>query len=171
MYIYDKPIKLQHNEIPGKINQETGEVKPIEKRKNNIPDGKSLLDYEKFHLKNDKLSKVALNLKILSYEELGVIDYMCTLSEFGTNSLKPINNETSLVDLESIFSIPRQRIKSVFQKLFRLGVYLEITYFSAKEEKELTYWVLNPYISWKGRLKDDSMFSHFSDCYITKLIQ
>lgn len=170
MYVYNKPIKLKHSEIPAKLDQETGEITVIKKRQNNIPEGKSLLDYERFHMKNDKFSKIALQTKILSYEELGVIDYMCTLSEFGTNSLKPLNDEITSLELEAIFNISRNRVKKLFNKLFQLGVYLQITYYSNTEMTEVTYWVLNPYISWKGKLKEDSMFSHFKDTTITKLL-
>ena len=170
-YDYEKTIKLKHHERPAKIDSSTGEVIEIKERPNNIPDGKSLLNYERFHMKNDKLAKVAKQTGLLSYEDLGIIDYMCTISEMGTNSLKPLTDDTSTRDLESLFDIPKNRVKKVFDKLFNLGVYLQITYYSAREDQKLTYWVLNPYISWKGKLRNDSMFKHFNDTAITKLIR
>jgi len=169
--MYTTQLKLDHNEIPAKINIETGEIKEIRKHVSNLPDGKSKLDYKRFHMKNDRLASVARDTKLLTYEDLGIIDYMCTISEMGTNSLKPLNSDTPTTIMVEKFGIDKRRIKPLFENLFKLGVYLEITYYSAREDREVTYWVLNPYISWKGRIKDDSMFNHFDDCIITRLIK
>ena len=42
--MYTQEIKLKHNEIAATIDVETGEVKPITKRVNNIPDGKEIFE-------------------------------------------------------------------------------------------------------------------------------
>jgi len=167
--MYTAQIKLRHNEVPAKIDLETGEIMEINKKPNNIPDGKSKLDYDRFHIKNDRLSNLVKN-GIISHEENSIISLMCSMAEMGTNALKPITDDTSLLLLGDHFSINRHRVGKVIDRLRILGVFLQIRYYSDSQQKELTYWVLNPNISWKGRLKDDSMFMHFSDTTITKLL-
>ena len=167
--MYTTQVKLNHNEVPAKINMETGEVLTISKRHNNIPDGKSKLDYDRFHIKNDKLSNLVKN-GILTHEENSIISLMCSMSEMGTNALKPLTDDTNLILLADHFSINRHKVGRVLERLRTLGVFLQIRYFSDSQQKDVSYWVLNPNISWKGRLKDDSMFAHFSDTTITKLL-
>jgi hypothetical protein len=169
-YDYTQIVKLNHNEVASKINIETGEVTEIKQRVNNIPSGKSKLDYERFYIKNENFTKICKNLKLLTYEELGIVDYMCSISEFNTNSLSPLSDETTNIYLAETFDIPRHRIPKIMKKLFTLGVYLQLKYFSASLHKEVNCWVLNPNISWKGKLKDDSMFEHFKDTTISKLL-
>ena len=54
---------------------------------------------------------------------------------------------------------------------FAVSDYKEYQKALDKYKNELKeYWVLNPNISWKGRLKDDSIFKHFSNTDISKLI-
>jgi hypothetical protein len=48
-----------------------------------------------------------------------------------------------------------------------LGVYAHIRI----HETEISeYWILNPYISWKGKLKSDSIFVQFANTKISKLL-
>lgn len=167
--MYTQNLKLKHNEVPAKIDMETGEVITISRRVNNLPEGKSKLDYDRFHIKNDNLSNLVRN-GIITHEENSIISLMCSMAEMGTNALKPITDETSLLLLADEFSVNRNRIGKVIERLRTLGVFLQIRYFSHSQQKDVTYWVLNPNISWKGRLKDDSIFNHFHDTTITKLL-
>lgn len=169
--MYKKEIKLEDNEIPAIINKETGEIKALEPRPNNFPEGKGKFkEYEKYHITNDRFNKVMLAGNFLSYEEVGIISYMSSIAEINTNSLYPLSNDSSTYQLQEWFNVDRKKIKKILDKFFRLGVFLEITYYSASQERELTYWVLNPNISWKGRLRDDSIFTHFKDTLVTKLL-
>lgn len=167
-YDYVKDLKLKHHEIPAKIDKRTGQVTEIldvERSGSNIPKGKSLLKYDRFNIVNSTLF-VKLT-KYFTMEELGVISYMASIAEFNTNSLKPLSDETSLRELEEIFNISKNRIGKITDKLFKFGVFLQI---KVHVESVKEYWVLNPYISWKGRLKNDSIFEHFIGTDITKLI-
>ena len=165
--MYIQEVKLQHNESIMILNKNTGEaVELVSKTKsNNIPVDKSKLSYQHFNIVNSDLFK-KLN-KYFTMEELGIIAYMASIAEFNTNSLKPLCDDTSLRELGDIFNTSKDRVGKIFTKLFRFGVYLQIKVYK-NELKE--YWVLNPNISWKGRLKDDSIFKHFSNTDISKLI-
>jgi len=165
---YTKEVKLKHDEVAAKINTRTGEVIEVKQRPNNLPEGKSKLDYKKYHITNDLF---ATRVKgIFSYEEIGIVTYMSSIAEINTNSLKPLTNETSAVILGEKFGIDRKKVKKIFDKLFNWGVYLQLTYYSYSEDAKVTYWVLNPFISWKGNLKDDSIYTHFKDTNLTKLL-
>src|SRR5574343_46053 len=167
MYIYDKPIKLQHNEIPGKINQETGEVKLIEKRKNNIPEGTSKLEYQEFGILNLKTTKILE--KHLSNLEFSVLLKMINRVEFNTNSLSPLNDDISIRQLAEVFNLSVNTVPKLFKKLFDLGVYMQLQISEDNESKQ--YWVLNPYIFWRGKLVKDSLFYTFKNTDISKLLQ
>lgn len=168
---YEQTVKLPHNKKLVSVDIETGDMKELPKRMNNIPQGKSKLDYERYHISNDKFIKAIISTGVLDYEHLGIISYMSSIAEINTNSLRPLTNDTTAVDLAEKFGINRKKVKVIFDKLFKVGVFLQLNYYSYSEDREVTYWVLNPYISWKGKLKDDSIFSHFKDTTIAKLLQ
>ena len=163
--MYTQEIKLKHNEIAATIDVETGEVKPITKRVNNIPDGKSKLDYDNFSIINNNSIKELSSL--LSNEELGIILKMIERADFNSNSLKPLSDETSIRCLGEYFNIGKNKVSAIFKKLFELGVYAHVR---IHEEKLSEYWILNPYISWKGRLKNDSIFIQFANTKVAKLL-
>jgi hypothetical protein len=168
---YKKEVKLKHNErLHSKVNIETGEEIILPNYQNNIPEGQSLLKYRRFHIKNDNTYKL-VKLGIITHEDNSLIDMMASMAEMGTNSLQPLNDETSVLLLADYFDVPRKRVIKSLDKLRKLGVFLQIKYFSDSQKKEVEFWVLNPYISWKGILKKDSIFKHFSDTTITKLLR
>ena len=167
---YEQNLHLQHHEVAAKINKETGEVKEQPKRMNKIPKGKSKLNYERYHISNDVFIKKALSSNLLNNEELGIVTHMGSIAEINTNSLRPLTNDVTLKDLSERFQVPIKRVEKIFKKLFSLGVYAQLNYFSYSENQEVTYWVLNPYISWKGTLNNDSIFSAFSDTLVCKLV-
>lgn len=164
--MYTTNLRLKHNEIPAKVDIDTGEVLTINRRPNNFPDGKSKLDYEEFGMINIKMLRVLR--EECSRTEISIIMHMVDLSEFGTNSLRPLNDETSYRELGKVFDLDHKTIKDIFVKLKYLGVYLQLNITEVDGAKE--YWVLNPYISWKGRLKTDSLFITFANTRIVKLL-
>lgn len=165
---YESTIKLKHYESPAKINKQTGEVSEIETKKkvNNIPKDKILCNINNFTKLNCNVFPKLKALGLLTMEEIGIVSYMCSIAEFNTNSLKPLNNETTLQDLADTFDIGKNRVKKVFDKLFNLGVYAQ---FKIAENGTKEYWILNPNISWKGKLVTDSIFKQFEKCTISKL--
>lgn len=164
--MYKIELKLNHNEAPAKINKETGEVIVVGNKPNNLPEGKSKLDYNNFCILNTSASK-ELTL-LFSNEELGVIFHMVLMADFNTNALKPLNNDLSIRCKADILNLPRRKVLAITDKLFRYGVYMSVKIF---ENDANEYWVLNPYLSWKGKLKNDSLFYMFSDCPISKLLR
>lgn len=159
-------IKLNDNESLAVINKETAEVKEIRNRVNNLPDGKSPLVYDSFSIFNTGGS--AKLLPFFSNVELGVIMRMVIKSEYGTNSLRPFNDDSGVRDIAEGFGISKSSVLKVFNKLFHFGVYLQLKVSEVDGAKD--YWVLNPNISWKGRLKQDSLFAHFANTLVTKII-
>ena len=163
--MYTQEIKLQDNEKAAKINEETGVITTLSKRTNNIPEGHSKLNYTDFSIVNNDIVKKLKD--ILSNEELGIIFHMVSISDFNSNSLNPLCNDLSLRDKATILNIKKDRVKTITDKLFKLGVYLSIKVY---ENQEKEYWVLNPNISWRGRLVKDSLFIHFKNTIISKLL-
>lgn len=164
--MYKVEVKLNHNEVAAKVNTETGDTKLVKFRPNNIPDGKSKLSYKKFAIVNNDSIKILSDL--LSNEELGIVLHMIGIAEFNTNSLKPLNDSLSLRELEAELKISKNRVKPILEKLFKLGVYMQV---KIHEEDLKEFWVLNPYISWKGNLKTDSLFDSFMGTVIAKLLR
>jgi hypothetical protein len=166
--MYTKEIKLNDNEIAGRINVETGEITPLGARPNNLPKDKSKLKYDSFSIVNINTQKLLQSL--FNHEEYSIINYMISLAEINTNSLDPINDNTTIKELSEIFKINRNKTAKIMHKLYTHGVYLQINYYSYARKREVKYWVLNPNICWRGRLVNDSIFNHFKDTLISKLI-
>jgi len=165
--MYEKTIKLRENEVAAKLNIETGEVSEVATRKNNIPSGKSKLNYEKFGMLNIDASKRLE--KHLSNIELSVVLKMISRCEFRTNSLKPLNDTTSIRLLADEFNLSVNTVPKVLKRLYDFGVYMQLRI--VEDNEESNYWVLNPYIFWRGKLKDDSLFLTFSNTDLAKLLK
>lgn len=147
---YTRTFKLKDNEIPAKIDLETGEIIEVRNIFNNMPAGKEhWMQNEKF-CKMFSYSWKYLTLKLNS-DELKVLVIMTLMAQSGTNSLIPLNDEVSLVRLQEMFGIDRHRIQKILKKLFELGVYARFEV-SKIDEPYKKYWILNPYVSFKGRL-------------------
>jgi len=162
--MYDVNIKLKDNETAAKVNLQTGEITPIKKSRN-IPSGKSILNYKNFSLVNNDAIKILSDF--MTNEEMGIIYKMIYRADFNTNSLKPFSDDTSIRMLSEEFNVGKNKVLTIFKKLFEFGVYAHIR---IHEEKLSEYWILNPYISWKGKLKNDSIFSQFALTRIAKLL-
>lgn len=161
VFDYEQTIKLKHNEIPAKINKTTGEVREIKKRRNNLPEGKTILKQENFAKINVKT--IPYLIEECSKVELAIILQMVGKAEFNTNSLKPLSNETTVRELAEEFNISKNDVKRTFEHLYSLGVYASLKICKA-DSKEM--WILNPYISFKGKLTDDALVANFKDTKI-----
>ena len=164
--MYEITTKLQDNEVLMKVNAETGETKELKKRINNFPKGKSKLDYEDFGMINLKMLPILK--KLLTHTEISIVVTMIMKAEYNSNSLAPLTNETSVRQLAEIFNISPTIVNKTFDKLFDLGVYAQLKISTSNGNE---FWILNPYIYWKGKLKDDSLFIHFYDTTISKLLR
>jgi len=162
---YKTELELQDNEVAAKLNTETGEIKTVSKKINNIPHGKSKLDYEDFGMINIEMLKILK--KELTHLELSIVLIMISKADFNSNSLKPLNDETSIRTLSKEFNISVNSVPKVIASLRDKGVFAT---FRITEDEPKEYWILNPYIFWKGRLKEDSIFARFQKTKIVKLL-
>ena len=164
--MYKKEIVLHHNEIASKINVNTGEVIPLMNRPNNIPEGRSKLDYKRFGMLNLDLS-IKLE-KYFSNLEIAVIYKLINRVDFNNNSLNPLNDDVSIRMLADEFNISINSVPKVFSRLKEMGVYAQLDISEDSEDRK--YWILNPYLFWRGKLKDDSLFITFSKTDVAKLL-
>ncbi len=164
--MYTKTINLQDNEKPYRVNTETGEMTEVKQRLNNIPEGKSKLDYNNFGMIN--LDMLSVLKPLLSHTEISIIVSMIMKAEYNSNSLAPLNSETSIRELAETFGISVNTVPKVFKKLFDMGVYAQLKIATNKGNE---FWILNPYIYWKGKLKEDSLFKHFKNTEITRKLE
>jgi hypothetical protein len=163
-------LLLNHDETYAKINIDTGEITAFEIKSNatdnNMPLDKMRVRYKEFSVVDTSVLKKIRT--IFTPDELSVLIHFITISEFNTNSLKPFGDDLSLRELALLLDIKKDKVKSIINKLFTFGVFMSVKIY--KEEAK-TYWVLNPNISWKGRLIDKALFYHFDDCMVTKLLK
>lgn len=164
--MYTKTLKLHHNEVPATINKETGEVKEVKQRPNNIPDGTSLQKFEAFSKVNDKA--ISFLESVLTNEEMGIVFKMIKRSAYETNVMLPLNDETSYRELAEEFKIGKNKVDKIFTKLFNLGVYAQVRVANGPNSE---YWTLNPYISFKGRIISEAIKVYFNKTVIACAVQ
>ncbi len=150
---YEELIKFNHNEIPAKVNIETGELIELNPRKNNIPNNRQVF------LPNENFDKVyyashyvweELEL-LLSDLELRVARKLVSYGSMNNNSLKPLSNDVTLKNLALEFNIGKNRVKPIFNKLFNLGFYANIDVKDERYPDLNKFWVLNPYLTFSGK--------------------
>ena len=156
---YTRTFKLKDNEIPAKINLETGEIKEV---RNTFP--KTPEDFERW-LEKDKFIKRFTIIdnylkKVLKPDEYWIVSIMSDMADPVNNSLAPLDDDTSLRDLSGCFKINKDKIGKILDKLFILGVFARFDVY--KPEKPYTkYWILNPYISCKRKYMSTEIASLF----------
>jgi hypothetical protein len=89
------------------------------------------------------------------------------MAQFNTNSLDPLDDEFSTYALEEFFKVDRRKIKKIFKKLFDMGVYGKFSV-SEIDEPYKNYWILNPFISCKGKLIESDVVRLFYKTEITQ---
>lgn len=165
--MYQKTISLEHNETPYKMNLETGELKEVKLRHNNIPEGKSVHNSKELFTKvYDKVDTFLL--KILTPMEYRVVSIMRNRSKMNTNSLEPMNDDSSTKELAFLLNTNRNTIGKIIDKLRDLGVFatFEVT---NQYRQTVKCWILNPYISFKGKIVSDEMVRLFDDTIIAAI--
>ena len=90
---------------------------------------------------------------------------MIRLADYNTNSLAPLSNKTTVKELSEQFHIGINQVTKTFEKLFSLGVYAQfkISKYGMKE-----YWILSPYLSFRGKLIHDSIWQNFKGTILEK---
>lgn len=148
--MYTRNLRLKDNEAPAKINLETGEIIEVRNIFNSIPEGKELW------LKNEKFSKMfsyswGFLVRHLKSDELKVLVIMSLMAQPSTNSMPPLNEEVSMLQMEDYFGVDRRKLPKIFKTLFEVGVFARFEV-ANEDEHYKAYWILNPYISFKGKL-------------------
>lgn len=164
--MYKKTLNLKHHEKPAKIDLQTGEFIEINDRANNIPNNKEVFESKALFAKYYEKTHQFLR-RNLSHIEMSVVLELVHMSKMNTNSLEPLNDETTQLEISKIFDLDRRKSKMIFDKLFRLGVYAKFEVY--KPEVPYTkYWILNPYLSFKGKIIDSDIAKLFKGTMIHK---
>jgi hypothetical protein len=163
---YKQEFNLPHNCSPAMINKETGLTTEISVKPNNIPEGKSTWGIEEkgwrksFDYSWDFLEEVLTDL------ELRVVLKLARMAKLNTNSLEPLSDEITQVEISAYFKIDHRNSKKLFTKLHQLGVFGKFDV--VKENFAYTkYWVLNPYLSFGGKLIDTDIAKLFEGTALT----
>lgn len=165
-YDYTTEVRLKHNEKAAVVNMETEEVTLVKERPNNIPKGKEVFQPEGIFRKDYTNSWKFLQRE-LSPLELSAAMALALMAKANTNSLEPVNDETGVRELSERINVSVNKVKSVLQKLYDLGVYgrFSVAKIDAPFKK---FWILNPYLSFSGRLIHSDIAELFDDTHIQK---
>jgi DNA-binding MarR family transcriptional regulator len=164
--MYEQTVKLRHNEVAAKINIETGEYTEVSKKQFNVPEGKELFNPGSFSKRYDAAWNYLL--ENLTDKELSIVVKMTLVARFNSNSLEPLSNVSSVEEIAEHFGIHRNSVTKMFNKLLKHGVYAEFKFGAFDGIRH--YWVLNPYISFKGKTIDKALVDLFRTTNIAKLV-
>lgn len=149
------------------------------KRPNNLPEDKEI------HFKKGKFGKfyneaMDYMLEVFKPIELKIIMQMMSMASMRSNSLRPLNDETSIKQLSDTFGVHRNNIKRLLTKLYDHGIYAEFDFAKAPlsfnpndpstfsdVSKSSKYWVLNPFIMFRGKTIDTALVDLFRNTKIT----
>ena len=148
--MYVRKLNLKDNEIAAKVNAETGEITTLKTVLSSLPDNHEVwLPNSSFH----KTYEATWNflIKELKSDELKVVTIMSLMASANTNSLSPLNEELPITSLADYFKLDRSKIKKILNRLFDIGVFAKFEV-SKTDVPYTKYWILNPYVSFKGKL-------------------
>src|SRR5690554_6503281 len=120
---YEVTVKLNHNEVPARLNKETGEVIPVNSNAPKVPKDKSMEFFKTGQSYTQVFTKAWNLLETQTTDlEFKVAYKLALKAKAYTNSLEPLSPESSLRDISAELKVSHNSIKSVFDKLFKLGV-------------------------------------------------
>lgn len=165
-YDYKQEVELKHNESLLKMDNNTGEIKEVNKKKNNIPEGKEVFEPNAVFRKDYTNSWNFLR-RILTPLEFKAAFTLAMMAKANTNSLEPLNDDTTIPELMEILDMSKNKVRPILEKLWNLGVYGK---FEVKQaDKPYTkYWVLNPYLSFSGKIINSDIAGLFRGTHIAK---
>ena len=159
-------LRLKSEERPMIYNDYTQEIKEMPKYKNNIPEGKEIFEPNGIFKKDYTKSWEFLD-RVLTPLEFKVVAKLCRMAKMNTNSLEPLNDDTTANTIAEEFNIGRNKVNPLFKKLFQLGVYARFEAY--KPDLPFTkYWILNPYLSFSGKLIHSDIAKLFVGTIIEK---
>lgn len=171
MYIYNTPINLQNNEGLAKVNKETGEMQTI---KTGINSNRSNPEVVKHNANEKFIKNYTKSWELLASQtrpiEYKVAHMMSQMTKMITNSLEPLNDETTIREIAEKFTISTGKVKLIIDKLFKLGVYGKFECYN-EGERHSKYWVFNPYLSSNGPVMNKNSRDLFSNTLFAKIYQ
>ena len=163
---YHMTIGLDNDQVAAKVNIGTGEVTVVDRGNGKLPDGYEMVEMNKFsrHLPEvwNYLKKHLTNLEWVAATKMG---YMACAY---TNSLRHLNDQTTLMELSQAMDISVNRVSNVVKKLFELGVFAKFDVVEVDCEYK-KYWIFNPYLSFNGRVIETSMKNLFKNTLPAKV--
>lgn len=164
--MYQKTVNLNQDETLLKLNHETGEVVEVKDKANNIPQGKEIFEPNALFRKDYTNSWKFLQ-KNLTPLQMSAAMALALMAKANTNSLEPINDETGVRELSEKLNVSVNKVTSVLKKLYELGVYgkFAVAEIDAPFKK---FWILNPYLSFSGKLINSDIADLFAKTHIYK---
>lgn len=159
-------IGIEHNQSIALINEESGEVSQIKiskPRKNkDLEPAPSLEVFQKHYTNAWKLLITQLSDKefIVAYK-LGI------MAKAYTNSIEPLNDDTTALELSSVLSVDRRYVHKITDKLFRLGVIAKFECYNGSIHSR--YWIFNPFLMFNGKMIQKDIPNLFIDTVYAKV--
>lgn len=148
---YQKTLNLQHDELPAILNTETGQITVVKpSRPNNIPDDQQIWE-PKALFRKDYTNSWQYLQRVLTHAEFGAAHALGMMAKANTNSLQPLDDNTTLTELVEVMGVSINKVRPILQKLFEQGVYGKFEIVDARKGYT-KYWVFNPYLAFSGRL-------------------
>lgn len=172
---YNSEIRLNHNELPAKVNSETGEITIVplvhSDRIRHKISSSDLVEFEPglAFRKDYNLSWKFLD-ENLNPTEFKAAWKLAIMAKANTNSLEPLSNDTTLKDLAVFLSIGKNQIDKILKRLWSLGVYGKFEVADADKPFK-RFWILNPYLSFSGKYIDGSIKTIFDGTKICMYIK
>ena len=166
-------IPIEHDQIISSVevvDRYTGEVNRVEpevKVKPSKPkNGMKKFDLmEQYHRRNTTAWHLLSTQT--SSKEYEVAIKLSDMSSAFIGSLEPINDSTSANELANILHADRRTIKSLIDKLFKLGVIGKFEVYEAGNQYK-RYWLFNPYLSFNGDIIKEDVATLFDGTYYAK---
>lgn len=108
----------------------------------------------------------AFLIRELSEQELKVAILMSLKASMNGNILKPLTDDTTVLELVQEFGVSKNNINPIIKKLFEYGVYSKSTVHNIDGMGR--YWTLNPFLSFKGKLFDRHLAEEFKKTHVGK---
>ena len=148
---YTIELQLSHDEAAAKVNKDTGEITIIGKKLvNNIPHDREVFEPNALFKKSYTISWRYLHNN-LSAIEFKAAYSLAMMAKANTNSLEPLSDETTYQELSKILGVGKNVVDRVLKKLFDYGVYARFEV-ADKRKPYTKFWLLNPYLSFDGKL-------------------
>lgn len=170
-YERSETVSLNSNEQVAILNTETGELTTLSsKSKRGRPkgtlkkEGKEVWLPEATFVKHYPQSWKWLR-EHTTDNEFKAAYALAQLAKAYTNSLEPLNDATIIPDLVAATGVSKNLINVTLHKLWKLGVYAKFEVYDPSKPYT-KYWILNPYLSFNGKLIDSGIAKLFSGTYV-----